>query len=151
MPNSYYTKLIISDTSCLIALTNIGRLNLLKELCTVVYITPEVAAEYGEALPDWIQVIPVKDAQKVQTINNDLDLGESTAIALALETQNSLLILDDGKARRFAKNIGLTMTGTLALLITAYKAGILPDFNIVIETLRGHNFRIPVNIDKYLH
>jgi predicted nucleic acid-binding protein len=150
MPSSYYSKLIISDTSCLIALTNIRRLDLLKELCKVVYITPEVAAEYGEALPDWIQVIPVKDALKVQTINNDLDLGESTAIALALETQNSLLILDDGKARRFAKNIGLTMTGTLGLLITAYKAGILPDFNIVIEKLRKHNFRIPANIDKYL-
>jgi predicted nucleic acid-binding protein len=65
MPNSYYNKLIISDTSCLIALTNIGRLDLLKELCKVVYITPEVSAEYDEALPDWIQVIPVKDALKV--------------------------------------------------------------------------------------
>lgn len=43
MPNSYYRKLIISDTSCLIALTNIGRLDLLKDLCKVVYITPEVA------------------------------------------------------------------------------------------------------------
>jgi predicted nucleic acid-binding protein len=150
MPSSYYSKLIISDTSCLIALTNIGRLALLKELCKVVYITPEVAAEYGEALPDWIQVIPVKDGLAVQTINSVLDLGESTAIALALETQNSLLILDDEKARRFAKNSGLAMTGTLGLLITAYKAGILPDFNLVIDDLRKHHFRIPANIDKYL-
>jgi predicted nucleic acid-binding protein len=115
-----------------------------------VYITPEVAAEYGETLPDWIQVIPVKDALMIQAIHNVLDLGESTAIALALETQNSLLILDDEKARRFAKNIGLTMTGTLGLLITAYKAGILPDFNTVIADLRKHKFRIPTNIDKYL-
>ncbi|GHV92185.1 hypothetical protein AGMMS50268_26880 [Spirochaetia bacterium] len=150
MPSSYYPKLIISDTSCLIALTNIGRLDLLKELCKIVYITPEVAAEFGEILPDWIQVIPVKDVLKVKTINNILDLGESTAIALALETQNSLLILDDGKARRFAKNIGLTMTGTLGLLITAYKAGILVDFDMVIADLRKEDFRIPANINKYL-
>jgi predicted nucleic acid-binding protein len=77
-------------------------------------------------------------------------LGESTAIALALEIQNSLLILDDAKARRFAKNSGIAMTGTLGLLITAYKAGILPDFKMVIENLRNHDFRIPANIDKYI-
>jgi predicted nucleic acid-binding protein len=125
-------------------------LDLLKALCKIVYITPEVAAEYGEALPDWIQIIPVKDALTVQTIHNILDLGESTAIALALETQNSLLILDDGKARRFAKNIGLTMTGTLGLLITAHKAGILADLDTVIADLRKHDFRIPKNIEKYI-
>ncbi|GHV87158.1 hypothetical protein AGMMS50255_4540 [Spirochaetia bacterium] len=72
MPNSYYRKLIISDTSCLIALTNIGRLDLLKELCRIVYITPEVAAEYGAALPDWIQVIPVKDPLMIQAIHTEL-------------------------------------------------------------------------------
>jgi predicted nucleic acid-binding protein len=56
-------------------------LDLLKELCKVVYITPEVAAEYGETLPDWIQVIPVKDTLMIQAIHTVLDLGESTAIA----------------------------------------------------------------------
>jgi predicted nucleic acid-binding protein len=68
MQTNYFDKLIISDTSCLTAFTNINRLNLLKELCKIIYVTPEVAAEYGEPLPDWIQIVPVKDAQKIRAI-----------------------------------------------------------------------------------
>ncbi|MHC6203516.1 hypothetical protein ACYULU_10020 [Breznakiellaceae bacterium SP9] len=149
MPNSYYNKLIIADTSCLIAFTTIDRLEFLNELCKKIYITPEIAAEYGETVPDWIQVIPVKDTSKVRTIHTVLDLGEATAIALAIEMENSLLILDDGKARRFARNIGISMTGTLGLLINTYRAGILPDFDAVIADLRNHDFRLPTDIEKY--
>jgi predicted nucleic acid-binding protein len=150
MPGNYYDKLIIADTSCLIALSNIGKLDILKALCKTVSITPEIAAEFGEQLPSWIQVVPVKDSLALQTIRNSLDLGEASAIALALETANSLLILDDGKARRFAKNLGIEMTGTAGLLITAYEGGFLDDIHAIIDMLRSRDFRLPRDIDKYL-
>jgi predicted nucleic acid-binding protein len=148
MHANYFNKLIISDTSCLIALTNIGRLDLLRDLCKTVYVTPEVSEEYGVPLPDWIQIMAVKDAKKIQTIETFLDLGESSAIALALETENSLLILDDGKARRYAKHIGLPLTGTLGLLLVAQEVGILEDFDTIISKLKENNFRIPSSIEK---
>jgi predicted nucleic acid-binding protein len=50
-------RLIISDTSCLIAFANIGRFDLLEAVCKTVIVTPEVAAEYKDPLPEWIQVI----------------------------------------------------------------------------------------------
>jgi predicted nucleic acid-binding protein len=79
-----------------------------------------------------------------------LDIGEASAIALALESVNPLLILDDGKARRFARNLGLEMTGTAGLLITAYEGGFLHDIHAVIAMLQKQNFRLPPDIDHYL-
>jgi predicted nucleic acid-binding protein len=150
MPGSYYDKLVIADTSRLIALSNAGQLDILRLLCKNVYITPEIAVEFGEQLPSWIQVVRVKDTLALQTIRNSLDSGESSAIALALETANALLILDDGKARRFAKNLGIEMTGTIGLLITAYEGGFLDDILAIIAMLRSRDFRLPKDTDKYL-
>ncbi|MDR1315456.1 MAG: hypothetical protein LBK13_01175 [Spirochaetales bacterium] len=59
---------IISDTSCLIALTNTGNLDILHQVCQTVFITPEIAAEYGEGLPGWITVTPVQDSEKTRLI-----------------------------------------------------------------------------------
>ena len=46
MPQNLYNNVIISDTSCLIWLTNIGKLELLKKLYNKIIITPEVLKEY---------------------------------------------------------------------------------------------------------
>jgi predicted nucleic acid-binding protein len=57
MPKSTYEgRAIISDTSCLIGLTNIGLLDVLQQVYRSVTITSQVAAEYGELLPSWITV-----------------------------------------------------------------------------------------------
>ena len=60
-------NIIISDTSCLIALSNIGKLHILKDLYQEVTITNEVQNEFGEPLPGWIIVKNVK-----KTGNNKL-------------------------------------------------------------------------------
>ena len=85
-------KVIISDTACLIGLTNIGQINILQEMYGSVMVTLEVAEEYGVPLPDWINVQAVSDSNKTFIFNKLLGLGESSAIALALETANALLI-----------------------------------------------------------
>ncbi len=118
---------VISNTSCLIALTNIQKLYILHSLYEAIYITPEVRAEFGESIPNWITVVSVKDASKTKLILGTLDLGESSSIALAMESDNPLLILDDGKARRFAKNMGLTLTGTLGVVIKAKQSGLIAE------------------------
>jgi predicted nucleic acid-binding protein len=69
MPGNYYDKLVIADTSCLIALGNVGQMDILKALCKTVYITPEIALEFGEPLPPWIQAVQVRDTATLQTIH----------------------------------------------------------------------------------
>ena len=53
--------LIISDTSCLIALDRINRLDLLRGLFQRIVTTQEVKEEFGKELPEWIRVIEVQD------------------------------------------------------------------------------------------
>lgn len=88
-------KVIISDTSCLIILTKIGELDLLRQLYQTVIITPEIQLEYGKQLPDWIKVQQAKDHYKQQLLEMQIDIGEASAIALALETSGNIIILDD--------------------------------------------------------
>ncbi len=54
-------KTIISDTSCFIILKNIGELELLHRVYTQIVTTPDIATEYGEILPEWVEIVTVKD------------------------------------------------------------------------------------------
>ncbi|GHS90933.1 hypothetical protein FACS1894139_05010 [Planctomycetales bacterium] len=145
-------RTVISNTSCLIALTNIGKLDLLQKRYGRVVITPEVKAEFGEPLPAWISVVAVKDELKTFLITKYLDLGEASTIALATEMANPLIILDDGKARRYAKNINLNLTGTLGILVKASEVGLITDIFAVLADLRKIQFRFPADFaDEWLN
>jgi predicted nucleic acid-binding protein len=150
MPPNFFDKVIISDTSCLIALTNTGNLEILHQVCQTVLITPEIAAEYGEDIPPWITVASVRDYEKTRLIQRSLDPGESSAIALALETKEPLLILDDAQARSFALDFGLAITGTLGILIAAYRQGIIADLKPIISSLKACDFRLPRDLPAIL-
>jgi len=150
MPSNIKPSIIISDTSCLIALSNINLLDILNQLYEVILITPEVANEYGESLPEWITVKVVNDTGKLKAFNRFIDLGESSAIALAMETDDALLIVDDKEARIFASNLGLKITGTLGILIRASKKGIITNLSEAISKLRKTGFHLPSNIDDLL-
>jgi predicted nucleic acid-binding protein len=54
-------KTIISDTSCFIILTNIGELDLLHKVYGQIVTTIDIAIEYGEALPEWVEIATVTD------------------------------------------------------------------------------------------
>ncbi|GHU83658.1 hypothetical protein FACS189468_8960 [Spirochaetia bacterium] len=141
-------KLVISDTSCLIGLTNIGKLDVLNELYGTVLVTPEVAQEYALTLPEWITVKAVTDSQKTITFNEVIDLGESSAIALATELENVLVIIDERRARKIAIGLGLEITGTLGLLIRAYEQGFIEEIEETIADLRRVHFRLPDNAES---
>ena len=138
---------VISNTSCLIALSNIDNLDILRSIYDTITITDIVAAEFGEKLPYWIIVDPVTDLGKAELINAVLDPGKASSIALALEKSDPLLILDDGKARHFANALNLKLTGTLGILVKAYKTKIIPDLPLMLSELRQNGFYISKNIE----
>jgi predicted nucleic acid-binding protein len=118
--NIYPIEVIISDTSSLSNLINIGRLDLLEKLYNNVTITPEIYNEYKlkfkDELPNWITTKEVKNKEKVIEINKEYGIGESSAIALALETPNTLIIIDDQEAKLYASKIGLSVIGTIGVI-----------------------------------
>jgi predicted nucleic acid-binding protein len=135
-------KIIISDTSSLIALTNIGELELLKKVYEEVVITPEIGEEYGLETPDWIRIEKIEDIQKFKLLNLELDKGESSGITLALENESSLLIIDEKKGRGIAKKLGIKITGILGVMIRAKEIGVINRVKPLIEKLEKVDFRM---------
>jgi len=147
-------KIIISDTSCLIALSNIGLLDILRDLYQEVIITKEVQAEFGENLPEWIIVSEVKNKDKQAEIEKIVDRGEASSIALALDTKNSTLIIDEVKGRKIAKSFNLDIIGTIGILLLADKKGLITDVLSTILKMVNRGFRLSDTlldklIDKY--
>lgn len=126
-------KTIISDTSCLILLTNIGELDLLHEVYGQIITTIEIAGEYGDQLPFWIDIRDVKDKCRQKLLEIQIDKGESSAIALALETPDSTLILDDYKARKIVEQLGLSYTGTIGVIVKAKLNGLIPSIKPILS------------------
>lgn len=135
-------RTIIADTSCLIILTKIGALDLLFDVYGKIITTPEIAEEYGTTLPSWIQINEVADKSRQQILEVQIDKGESSAIALALETPNSLLIIDDYKARKIAEKLALSFTGTIGVIVKAKKLGLIPSIKPILEKIKQTNFRL---------
>ena len=136
------SELVIADTSCLIVLSKIGRLHLLKDIFSKISITKEVYQEFSDALPEWIQVEEIKDSERQRILELDLDKGEASSIALGLEHEESLLLIDEKKGRRIAKDLGLKVTGTLGVLIQAKINGQLDSLIDEIDKLKKVEFRM---------
>lgn len=141
-------KTIISDTSCFIILTNINELDILHKVYQKILTTQEIAIEYGEALPDWVEIVTVKDKYRQQLLEMQLDKGESSAIALALETPDSTVILDDYKARKIAQQLGIIYTGTIGVIIKAKLKEIIPSIKPLLEKIKQTDFRLSSEIES---
>ena len=141
---------IISDTSCFILLTKIGELDLLEKVYGSIITTPEVAEELNQDLPYWVEVRQAKDSRFQQFLETQLGKGESAAIALAIETPGSRLILDDKKARDAAEKLGLLYTGTLGVLIKAKLQGIIPSVKPLIGKIRLTDFRLSAEVERII-
>ncbi len=140
-------KIIISDTSCFIILTNIGELELLHKVYDQVATTIDIAVEFGEPLPEWIEIMPVADKYRQQLLEMQIDKGESSAIALALETPDSTVILDDYKARKIAAQLKINYTGTIGVIIKAKLKGIIPSIKPLLEKIKQTDFRLSAEIE----
>ncbi len=132
-------EIVIADTSCFILLEKIGELSLLKLLFSKIITTDTIASEFGSPLPPWIQIRTPKNITFQNSL--DIDAGEASAITLALESESSLLILDDSKGRKLARRLNLLFTGTLGIILKAKNVGIIPSIKPIIQKIQETNFR----------
>ena len=133
-------RVIVCDSTCLIGLERIQRLDLLPELLDEIFVPPAVAAEFGNTFP-WLKVRKPVDANYVAALKLQLDDGEAEAIALAKEL-DCVVILDDLPARRVAKIQNQRFVGMIRLLLVAKAAGKLTAIRPAIESLRAAGFFI---------
>ena len=142
-------SVVISDTSCFIILSKIDELDLLYKVYENIFTTPEIVAEYGEALPEWVKITSVKDKYRQQLLEMQLGKGESSAMALSLEMPDSIVILDDYKARKAAEILNLKFIGTIGLIIKAKLMGVIPSVKPLLQKIKQTNFRLSIDMEQY--
>jgi len=135
---------IVADSTCLIGLERIDRLDLLSELFEPVVIPPEVAREFGVSLA-WLKVeSPANDAL-MMSLKLLIDQGEAEAIALGYE-KHWRVLLDDRQARAVAKQMGLRIIGTVGALVLAKQQSMIPSLRTLLAQLEAHNFYLSADL-----
>ncbi|MBS9767563.1 MAG: DUF3368 domain-containing protein [Flavobacteriaceae bacterium] len=135
-------RIIISDTSTLILFHKIEELGILRGVYGQILTTPEVAEEFGEELPNWIEIKLVSDKKYQKLLETQVDYGEASAIALATEFEDVLLLVDDLKARKLAQKLNLKITGALGVIYKAKQEKVIDKVKPIIDKLLQTNFRI---------
>ena len=142
-------KVVVADSGSLIALGRLDLLDLLARLFEEVQVPQAVLTECL-ARPDLADARRIQAAAEsgvlqvcsAQAIHMDgLGAGESAAIGLAMEIGAALLV-DDRAARRHASGLGLTVVGTLGVLVRAKRVSLVPEIRPLIERLRAGGHRL---------
>lgn len=105
---------------------------------------PQPVRDWLSNAPSWFRVQSVLPNQ-LQSITDDLDLGEREAIALAHLLRADLLLIDELSGRAEARRRNLRVTGTLGILRAAAERGLI-DVPEVLARLRGTNFYVEENL-----
>ena len=142
----------ICNTSPLQYLHQLGRIDILPALTGRVIVPVPVMAELADGRALGWDVPDVGDFPWVSTrqpvsapalpLAADLGKGEAAVLALALESQDAIVILDDGVGRRAAELLGIRMTGTLGLLLDARKKGLILRISPLLDELDRLRFRV---------
>jgi predicted nucleic acid-binding protein len=145
---------LICNNSPLQYLHQLDALTPLQRLAGRVIVPEAVVAELaagraqGIELPDptrldWC-VVRRPRSSRVLRLVADLGAGETAVLALALESADSIVVLDDALARRRAELLNIRLTGTLGVLLDAKRAGLIDAIEPLIDRLQAFGFRLAV-------
>ena len=140
-------KVIVNSTP-VIGLANIGKLDVLRQMYGTITIPQAVFDEIKSpsvqrqvnAKRDWIRVEQINDASQKQMYRAKLHAGEVEVMILAQEKKADLVILDDNAAKKTAKFLGLRVIGTLGILVLAKKRGYIKEVSPVLDALKRDGF-----------
>ena len=155
--------IVVSDTTPLIGLASIGRLELLYALFGEVYIPQAVFDEtvtFGRekskarqkvSNANWIHVVKVKDRLAVNVLLDEMDLGEVETIILASELNADWVLMDEKKGRRKLAQLNIPKIGTIGILLKAKQLGLISIIKPEIENLQKTGFSIsPFVVEEVL-
>lgn len=152
-------QIIISDASPLIGLSIVNGLHWLPDIFGTVWIPeavrsevlPKRAAQGKQAIDSALEAGWLKLWQEpfVTLTDFDLDEGETACISIAAGlSEPALLIMDERAGRAIAREKGITVIGTAALIGEAKKRELIPSARHAFEVLHQSDFRISANVIK---
>ena len=148
---------IISDTTPIISLIKINRLDLLEKLFEEVLIPEAVYRELttNALFENEAKIVKTSSFLKTSSVQNrkslqllqavsGLDDGESEAIILADELKSDVLIMDERKGRKVAEKLGIKITGTVGVLLQSYIENMISSDEIktYLDQLKNSNIRL---------
>lgn len=135
---------VVSNTTPLISLLKLSKLELLKELYKEISIPfavfQEIEAGRNKAFYQdlstitWTKIREIKDKKALKYFL-ELDTGEAEAIVLANEIGADLIILDEKLGRFHAKHADLQVTGTIGILLKAKSMGLISAIKPLLQEL----------------
>ena len=142
--------IVISDTSAITALLQIGHADLLAQLFHEILIPEAVRDELlknHSSLPLYLRCEPVRNLAEVKRLLAEIDPGEAEAIAMAKERHADILLMDELKGRRVAEREGLRFVGLMGVLIQAKQQHFIKSVrDLTAELERVADFRVSEKI-----
>jgi len=144
---------IVCDTTLLLYLGRIGRLDLLPALFDPVHIPQAVVLELdmgrlvrqdtiNPRTLEWARLVSVPPDLVASLPPNRLGTGERAVIAHALAYPGCIAGLDDLQARRLAESLNLTVVGTIGLLLRSKHAGLIPTVQPLLDAVVAGGFHL---------
>jgi len=144
---------VISNSTPLISLAQIGRFDLLHEIFGRIIIPKGVYDEVvteGEGragqreteVAKWIEVVEVKNKLAVKLLKHTLDKGESETVVLAGELKADWVIMDESAGRKILEFLSIRVIGVLGILLKAKEVGLIPEVKSEVDKLRTSGFRM---------
>ena len=141
--------IIFSNTTPFIALASVNRLDLLPALFDIIHVVDDVVDEcaYGGfiVVPDlrqlsWVKVVPSPTTPSA-SILLELDRGERFTISAAMALNADKVIIDEKIGRNVAEYLGLSVVGTLGILLQGKQEGLIQSFSEIVREMRERGIR----------
>ena len=144
---------VICNTVPIVALSMIGRIDILRDLFELVTVPEAVHMEIleggttnaglaGYRKVNWIKVGTLSKPVD-PLLRTSLDFGEAAVIELARELSVNLVLVDERKARKIARTIyGLHVIGSARVLVEAKRHGLLDNVGAALQAMRNGGYWI---------
>ncbi len=152
--------IVVSDSSPLISLAILKKLDLLDQLFDDIYVPNSVYDEITLQTKPHFKELQTFAANRIKRVQNqlavqflqkELDIGEAEAIVLAKELNISDVLIDEYKGRKIASANGLSPIGTIGVLIQAKRSGLIKAIKPELDKLVANHRRISQDLyDKAL-
>lgn len=138
--------IVVSDTSVITSLIQVGHAGLLQEIHGTVLIPRAVHRELLHThvtVPAFLEVRDVTGRARVTALELELDRGEAEAIVLAKEASADLLLIDEKLGRQVALREGLRIAGLMGLVVEAKQRGLIGSVRELVHRLEAESgFRV---------
>ncbi len=152
MPDEDRQRVVVVNSTPIITLAIVDQLALLRGLYSTVLIPRAVQQEVLAGGPNragapqlaaapWIKAADLNDPRRADLLS-DLDRGEAEVIALAQELNADLVVIDERLGRRHAKRLGISLTGTLGVLLRSKRKGLVSEIAPIILEIRRRGVRL---------